>query len=61
MTWRVAASVLAGVALIALAAVLTAPSWASNLCVDRRDYAPGYNTYRIVYCDSLPSYKGDLR
>ncbi len=29
---------------------------AMDLCIDRRDYAPGRNTYRIMECTALPSY-----
>lgn len=28
-------------------------------CLDRRDYAPGFNTYRLIDCALTPAYGGD--
>jgi hypothetical protein len=45
-----------GLLVVAAAALAALPSLVSNVCLDRRDYAPGYDTYRLVYCDEMPSY-----
>lgn len=47
-----------GIVFLGLAlALLAAPSWLGTVCLDRRDYAPGMNTYRLIYCEDLRSYQ----
>lgn len=33
----------------------------TQTCLDRRDYAPGRNTYRLVSCDEMPSYRDEAK
>jgi len=52
MTLRTVILVVFIEAIVLLAAVALLEDW----CIDRRDYAPGYNTYRLVRCIDAPSY-----
>lgn len=54
MIWK---WILAGLAFLLLLVVLNAMDWIGQVCIDRRDYAPGYNTYRLVRCADIDSYR----
>ncbi len=56
---KIAVAVVVSVALAVAILAAALPSIADNICIDRRDYAPGYNTYRLVYCDALPAYRSE--